>query len=120
MKVPKGNYMPSNGTEGCGFIESFCGRCLHERWLHYPEEDRDEDKCRIFTDSMIKDYVPEWIYDNGEPRCTEFVPFDWDNEDPEGDPPKKPILPDPRQIDLFPLYPSEKEFDETLVKEIKK
>jgi hypothetical protein len=56
-------YRPSNGTEGTGFIESFCVRCWH---------DRNED-CPILAASFI-DQVPEWVCedDGSNAHCTQF------------------------------------------------
>jgi len=63
-------YRPSNGTEGSGFIDSWCGRC---------ERDRHQD-CPVVAASFqhavdSPDYPKEWIYDDGgSPLCTAFVP----------------------------------------------
>jgi len=79
-------YMPSNGTEGGGFIEAFCWNCVHEKWIHTL---RDGDKkCDILSRSMIyriedEEYPKEWTYDeNGKPTCTAWKEWDWKRGDP--------------------------------------
>jgi hypothetical protein len=92
-------YVPSNGTEGEGFIEAFCWRffhwrfieafcwnCANEKWIH-TFKDGDK-KCDILSRSMIyrvedEEYPKEWIYDeNGKPTCTAWKEWDWKNGDP--------------------------------------
>lgn len=66
-------YRPSNGTEGCGFIECWCDLCEHEQGNR---------QCKILTNTMAydikdKEYPKEWIYaDNGLPICTAFKRYD--------------------------------------------
>lgn len=107
-------YRPSNGTEGDGFHENFCFQCLHERWVHRQEEDRDEDKCIIMNHTLLYQvddprYPSEWTYDDkGNPTCTKFVKFDWGTDDDprEPGPDIKPPLDDPMQL-LMPFGMSE-------------
>lgn len=69
-------YRPSNGTEGEGFMESFCARCERDREFR---ETGIGPGCEIAARSMIFDvkdehYPDEWTYDEGEkPTCTAFV-----------------------------------------------
>ena len=111
--------MPSNGTEGMIFQGAFCEQCIHERWIHHQDEDKDEDKCEIWSDVMINapDPNPHWIYDeDGWPYCTEYKHFDWGDEDDPNEPgddwPYPPIPVGPNQLSLFPLEPTEKDFDD--------
>ncbi len=63
-------YRPSNGSEGCDFMEAFCMKCSE-----------DTDECEIIFRSEVHDaddpeYPPEWISDDAvglvNPRCTAF------------------------------------------------
>lgn len=104
-------YQPSNGTEGMIFTENFCEQCLHERWCHFPDEDKDEDKCEIWNNTMIynindKEYPEEWIYDSDDnPTCTKWQKWDWGNDnDDRKEPPKPPYEPqDPSQLMMFSI-----------------
>lgn len=64
-------WRPSNGTEGCIFIESWCGEC---------SRDANED-CTILAATFAYDvddptYPREWcIGADGQPRCTAFLPI---------------------------------------------
>jgi hypothetical protein len=102
-------YIPSNGSEGMGFMSCFCERCIHDN----PDPEKNP-KCDIIALAMLyyptdPKYPGEWIYKNNEPTCTKFVKWDWDNDGDPGDPdnPKAPVIPDPRQLNLFPLFPTE-------------
>lgn len=103
------SYRPSNGSEGEGFMSEFCLQCIHDN----PDPNSPK-KCEILTATMFfyptdPEYPKEWIYKDGKPRCTNFVRWDWDNDGDPDDPhnPKAPVIPDPNQLDLFPLYPNE-------------
>lgn len=102
-------YQPSNGTEGEGFMENYCYNCIHERWVHRQDEDKEEDKCDILSRSMIhdvkdKEYPSEWTYDeNNRPICTKFSKFDWGGDDDRREPPPKPYEPPPNQLMLFSI-----------------
>jgi hypothetical protein len=111
----KGLYRPSNGTEGMIFTDNFCEQCIHDN-----PDPNSKKKCEILTATMLfdpfeKQYPREWIYDSdGNPKCTAFVRWDWNNDGDPDDPdnPKAPPPPpDPNQLDLFPLYPNEVEFN---------
>jgi hypothetical protein len=100
-------YRPSNGSEGCWFIEKYCYNCIHGKYEH---TGNTEDKpCEISTLSFMldiddKDYPEEWQYDDqGKPCCTAFRKWDWGRDDDGNwiDPP--PVYPDdPNQL-CFPF-----------------
>ena len=55
------NYFPSNGTEGCWFIEKYCDTC-YKRY-----------NCTILMRSLIGKEPKQWIYnEENEPTCTSF------------------------------------------------
>jgi hypothetical protein len=104
-------FYPSNGMEGMIFMEAFCEQCIHERWIHCQEEDRDEDKCKILSASMINqpgdpEYPKEWVYnEKGWPVCTAWKRWDWGSDgDGFNEPPEPPYEPqDPNQLMLFSI-----------------
>lgn len=108
------SYHPSNGTEGMGFMESFCDQCLHQNPDPDPKYSKPKN-CEIHMLTMLyypnqPEYPKEWTYKDGKPTCTKFQKWDWNNDGDPDDPdnPKAPPPPpDPNQIDLFPLYPNE-------------
>ena len=115
----KEKYRPSNGTEGMIFCEHFCDQCIHEKFNH-TMNDVDK-KCDILSATMLYDiddpeYPSEWTYDDqGHATCTAWQKWDWGNDGDPDDPdnPKAPPPPpDPNQLDMFPLYPDEKHFEE--------
>ena len=97
-------YQPSNGTEGEMFHENYCYQCIHERWVHRQDENKEEDKCDIWSAAMIYDlkdprYPEEWTYENGQPTCTGFKKWDWGNDDDGwNEPPPPPPPEDPNQL----------------------
>ena len=101
-------YIPSNGAEGEWFFSKFCFHCLHERFL-LTNNDADK-KCEILTNTLLFDiedekYTSEWTYDkDGNPTCTNYKYWDWDNDGDPDDPenPKSPPVYDPNQIS-FPF-----------------
>lgn len=104
-------YQPSNGTEGMSFIEDHCMQCIH-----CDPNPEGKKQCDIMMRTMAysvtdKEYPSEWTYDEKDnPTCTEFVKWDWGNDGDPDDPdnPNKPDDPkDPNQLDLFPIYPTE-------------
>ena len=113
----KEKYQPSNGTEGMCFTDKFCDQCLHQN----PNPEAVPLKnCDIFCRSLCfsatdPEYPSEWTYDDeGKPTCTEFVKWDWNNDGDPDDPgnPKAPApKPDPNQLNIFPLYPNEDNFE---------
>ncbi len=68
-------YRPSNGTEGIGFYENWCGLCVAD--IPFREGDC-ENGCRILANTLVYDlddpeYPDEWVYDaDGNPCCTAF------------------------------------------------
>ena len=117
----KRKYRPTSGTEGICFEESFCHQCIHERWVHNQDADREEDKCPIYSKMILlevddPEYPTELTYDeNDKPTCTNWQKWDWGNDGDPNDPdnPKAPPPPpDPNQMNLFPLYPDETVFEE--------
>ena len=72
-------YLPSSGTEGAIFFENWCSKCEHDKNLNGtkpdPDDCSDDDYCQIINNSYLG-HVPQWIYKDGEPACTEFCPID--------------------------------------------
>lgn len=98
-------YRPSNGTEGCMFIEEYCLNCIHGKYEH--TQNHADNPCEILTRSFLydlkdKEYPEEWTYDDeGFPICTAYRKFDWGRDD-DGNLPLDPELPtdDPNQLCL--------------------
>lgn len=69
-------YLPSNGSEGDGFMESWCAHCARDKpWSEGKDFDLcdESEVCRILGDSFLGP-VDEWVYgDDGTPQCTAFV-----------------------------------------------
>lgn len=68
-------YMPSNGEEGIWFFDNWCSHCARDKAMSEGrniDECDDDEKCELIAMSSFKD-VPEWIVENGKPRCTQFV-----------------------------------------------
>ena len=40
-------FIPSNGTEGMIFTDSFCEKCIHEKFMHTGED--GDKQCDIFN-----------------------------------------------------------------------
>lgn len=108
-------YCPSNGTEGMFFTSEFCDHCIHDN----PDYE-GKPRCEILMLTMCfyptdPQYPREWIYDAlGHPKCTKYVNWNWSSDGDPNDPdnPKKlPDPPDPRQLNLFPLYTGVKKDD---------
>lgn len=108
-------YRPSNGTEGMGFTDHFCDRCIHQH------PDPNKECCEILMRTMCysvdhEKYPEEWTYDeNGSPTCTAWKKWDWGRDD-DGrwiDPPETPPD-DPNQL-CFPFL-----FCELEINQIKK
>ena len=116
----KRKYRPTSGTEGMHFEESFCHQCIHERWVHNQDADREKDKCPIYSKMILlevndTEYPNELTYDEkDEPTCTNWQKWDWGNDGDPDDPdnPKAPPPPpDLNQMNLFPLYADETVFN---------
>lgn len=96
-------YRPSNGTEGCHFIEKHCMNCLN-----CDPNPEGKKQCKILMRTMLynvddKRYPSEWVYLDDKPTCTEYKKWDWGNDgDPDDlDNPKAPIPVAPNQLMLF-------------------
>lgn len=111
---PGDKYQPSNGSEGDWFTGKFCWQCIH-----CDPDPEGAKQCDILCKSLVFDtkdeeYPSEWTYDdNGKPTCTAWQKWDWGNDgdpDDEDNPKAPPALPDPDQMNMFPLYPTEIDF----------
>lgn len=117
-------YIPSNGTEGMGFISHFCEQCIHEKWMHkidkkgnYTGDDETKDQCQIFNNSQLHNRpcydrdlnLDGWEWFSGEDGvyCRQWQKWDYGNGDNDDDFPPEPEPIDPNQLLLFT-------FDETL------
>lgn len=74
-------YMPSNGTEGMGWMEGTCDVCeAGRRYREAVQCDRpwtaaDSAKdCQILGNALAGEDTPEWLYKDGRAICTAFVP----------------------------------------------
>lgn len=70
-------YMPSNGIEGIGFFESWCTWCARDLALNGTKPDDDcvpDDYCPIIAKSMDGIQPAEWIWRDGRPTCTAYIP----------------------------------------------
>lgn len=95
-------FRPSNGTEGWGFVETYCMNCIH------CDPDPTGDKqCNILCRTLIHDandpeYPKEWVYIDDKPTCTSWVKWDWGNDGNPDDPDNPNFVPpdDPNQLCL--------------------
>lgn len=97
-------YQPTNGTEGMSFIDKFCANCIHEKWMHTPEDDNAK-KCEVLTNTFVDDDFSQWFYDDkGSPYCKCFQKWDWGNDDDNNGLNEPPIIEpdDPMQL-VFPF-----------------
>ena len=72
-------WIPSNGTEGHMFIESWCGNCVRDALCNGTKSDKDDfddgELCPILAASF-RGEAKEWIeHDDGRCECTAFVEF---------------------------------------------
>lgn len=110
MAEERRKYQPSNGTEGCGFIECYCLNCINEKFMH--TQKHGDLQCDILNRTMLfnvkdKEYPEEWTYnEEGNPICTAFKKFDWGSDDDEDGLNEPPPLPtdDPNQLCLPFLF----------------
>ena len=70
-------YRPSNGTEGGSFMCDWCCKCERDR--KYQEDEDKGEPCDILSRTFVFDiddpeYPVEWIYKDGQPTCTAFIP----------------------------------------------
>lgn len=75
-------YQPSNGTEGCLFMDQWCGKCARDKTMSEGkdfDECADDETCSIIANTMVfsvddEEYPSEWQYGaDGQPCCTAFV-----------------------------------------------
>ena len=78
---PGEQYRPCNGSEGEYFHSMWCSECERDQAMNGQATVEETDKdpslyCEILNRSFRSDEpLPEWRYgDDGQPRCTEFVP----------------------------------------------
>lgn len=112
-------YRPSNGSEGMWFDGKFCGRCIHEKFMH--TQKHGDQQCDIYNRMVLReinepDYPKEIVYDqNDHGSCTAFVKWDWGNNDDDNGFNEPPIIEpdDPNQLVLpFELESIEKQIVE--------
>lgn len=98
-------YRPSNGSEGCAFMATFCEQCIHEKFMH-TQNDGDR-QCDILNRSMIHnitdpEYPDEWTTDQeGAPTCTGYKHHDWEFDANGEIIDAEEETDDPNQLDLF-------------------
>ena len=69
-------FIPANGSEGADFLDTWCRRCARDKAMRDGadfDECDDNELCQIIAASF-RGEVAEWIYKDGEPTCTTFVP----------------------------------------------
>lgn len=112
-------FRPSNGAEGMDWMEDYCFRCIHDNpYLDNGEQLwRGRRRCEILTASLCfyptdPEYPKEWIMKNGQGHCTAHVRWDWGTDGDPDDPdnPKAPVPYNPNQLEMFPLSPTELDF----------
>ena len=92
-------YQPSNASEGCSFLATFCDHCKHDHYDH--KNDENVRACKILMHSIIysseeKECPKEWTYNDQGPTCTKYENWNWDLGEPKETP-----EPDPNQLELF-------------------
>lgn len=68
-------YIPSNGSEGVMFFDTWCRRCQRDKAMREGadfDECDDNELCEIIAASF-RGKVKEWIEDESGPRCTAFI-----------------------------------------------
>ena len=75
--LPGVRYMPSNGTDGHSFIDSWCSNCQRELAMRQGfdlVDCIDEEQCEILGASF-RDEAQEWReLDDGRCVCLAFIP----------------------------------------------
>lgn len=94
--------MPSNGTDGAIFESQFCDQCFSDkgRFTGNPEDK----SCGIYMKAMCGEQPEEWIIEDGSPKCTSFIKFDWEQsiKDQENrKPEEEKVINDPNQLKLL-------------------
>lgn len=109
-------FQPSNGTEGMIFTDTFCENCIHEKYMHTAID--GDKQCDIFNRAFLhskedKEYPPEWCYNSeGWPICSNWVKWDWGNDEDGWNEPPEPEPYNPNQL-VFPFIFGEI-FDNTI------
>lgn len=83
-------WVPSNGTEGSIFQDSWCCQCQRDGVMNgTADSDVEENWCSIIAASY-RGEAKEWQYDaSGQPCCTSFQPLgadlrdEWDKFTPD-------------------------------------
>lgn len=73
--LPGEQYIPSNGTDGYAFIESWCSHCARDDISHGDRDENDEPlhTCAILTKSFFGEAVEWRRLADGERTCTAFL-----------------------------------------------
>lgn len=67
------HWFPSNGSEGEGFMSTWCTNCRKDPAMRNPES---KTYCSILTRSMTEcSQIKQWIIKDGKPCCTSFVHY---------------------------------------------
>ena len=94
-------FIPSNGTEGMIFEDSFCSNCINEKFMH--TNNHDDKQCEILNNALLE----------GKPCLNKDLKFDgwewfrdkncgnWDWDKDDGEEPPTPEPTDPNQLILF-------------------
>lgn len=76
MGKPGDLYLPSSGTEGACWFDSWCCHCARDKSMREGadfDECDDNEKCDIIARSFIGP-VKEWGYgESGHPKCTAYI-----------------------------------------------
>lgn len=98
--LPGEQWVPSNGTEGMAFIESWCSNCARDDISHGARDENDEPlhTCRILTKSFFGEAVEWRKLGDGGLVCTAFLRL--------SDPPVTPRC--ERTVDMFSTTNNEK------------
>jgi hypothetical protein len=65
-------YEPSNGTEGDLFQEGWCWHCKRDKEFREGGWETGEGGCSILANAYASGTVPQWIFKDRQPICTEF------------------------------------------------
>ena len=75
--LPGRQWIPSNGTEGYGFLDAACTQCARDKSMREGadfDECDDNELCEIIAASFRGEAVEWRELDNGELTCVAFVP----------------------------------------------
>lgn len=74
--LPGIQYVPSNGTDGYGFIEDFCSRCARDKPCSEGkdfDDCTDDEVCEILAVSFRGEAVEWRQLENGATTCIAFT-----------------------------------------------